>query len=73
LQLAVDGEPDVLARLAGLARQLADDTAIGVDLDTTGSGAPPDLIPRLPMRKPGRSRSGSSSPFFLSSGLTAAT
>ena len=33
LQLAVDGEVDFLAGLARLARELADDAAIGIDLD----------------------------------------
>ena len=38
LHLAVQGEIDVLARLAGILAQLADDAAIGVDLDAAGAG-----------------------------------
>ncbi len=56
LHLAVDGEIDILARLARILAQLADDAAIGIDLDAAGAGLPRISLsnvfsmPRLPMR-----------------------
>ena len=50
LQLAVDGQVDVLARRARIAVELADDAAIGVDLDAAGAGLAADLRRRSAVR-----------------------
>ncbi len=47
LQLLVDGEPDVVAGLARGARKLADDAAIGVDLDAADAGGAAHLVLEL--------------------------
>ncbi len=67
LHLAVNGEIDILARLAGILAQFANDAAIGIDLDAGRAGAAADFLfiglsmPRLPIFMPGRFISGSSS------------
>ena len=47
LHLAIDGEIDIRARLARILAQLADDAAIGVDLDPAVAGASANLAVEL--------------------------
>ena len=44
LHLAVDGQPYILSRRSGVLAQLADDAAIGIDLDAGGAGGAAHIL-----------------------------